>query len=49
MKSIFFWSEEEARAHRKKNPEPRGVYLTLRQGAVVIKPAQSVLFGFTTP
>jgi hypothetical protein len=46
MKSVFFWSEEEARAHRAENPEPKGIYLTLRQGATVIKPIQSVLFGF---
>ena len=47
MKSVFFWSEEEARTHRKENPEPRGIYLTLRQGAIVTRPIQSVLFGFT--
>jgi len=47
MKSVFFWSEEEARLHRAQNPEPRGIYLTLRQGAIIVKPAQSILFGFT--
>ncbi len=46
MKSVFFWSEEEARTHRKDNPEPRGIYLTLRQGEIVNRPIQSVLFGF---
>jgi len=46
MKSLFFWSEEEARAHRAANPNPRGLYLSLRLGAVVIKPIQSLLFGF---
>jgi hypothetical protein len=46
MKSVFFWSEEEARAHRVKNPEPRGIYLDLRQGAIVTQQIQSVLFGF---
>ena len=46
MKSVFFWSEEEARAHRKKNPEPKGLYLSLKQGAIVTVPIQSVLFGF---
>jgi hypothetical protein len=47
MKSVFFWSEEEARAHRRENPEPRGIYLTLmKQGAIITVPIQSVLFGF---
>ena len=46
MKSVFFWSEEEARTHRKNNPEPRGIYLTLRQGEIINRPIQSVLFGF---
>jgi len=48
MKSVFFWSEEEAKIHRRENPEPRGLYLGLRQGAMLIRPVQSVLFGFTT-
>jgi hypothetical protein len=47
MKSVFFWSEEEACTHRSDNPKPRGIYLSLRQGAIVTKPIQSVLFGFT--
>ena len=46
MKSVFFWSEEEARTHRAENPSPNGLYLTLQQGAIVTRPAQSVLFGF---
>jgi len=46
MKSVFFWSEEEARKHRAENPEPKGIYLTLQQGAIVTQPIQSVLFGF---
>ena len=46
MKSVFFWSEEKARTHRKNNRKPRGIYLTLRQGAIITKPIQSVLFGF---
>jgi hypothetical protein len=46
MKSVFFWSEEEARTHRTDNPEPRGIYLTLRQGEIINRPIQSVLFGF---
>jgi len=47
MKSVFFWSEEEARTHRKENPEPRGIYLALRQGEIITRPIQSILFGFT--
>lgn len=46
MKSVFFWSEEEARTHRTEIPEPRGIYLTLRQGEIITKPIQSVIFGF---
>jgi hypothetical protein len=46
MKSVFFWSEEEARTHRSENPGPKGIYLNLRQGAIVTRPIQSVLFGF---
>ena len=46
MKSVFFWSEDEARTHRKERPKPKGLYLTLQQGAFVIKPIQSLLFGF---
>jgi hypothetical protein len=46
MKSLFFWSEEEARAHRAANSKPRGLYVLLRLGAIVIKPIQSLLFGF---
>ncbi len=47
MKSVFFWSEEEARTHRFENPEPRGIYLSLRQGTIVTRTIQRVLFGFT--
>ena len=47
MQSVFFWSEEEARAHRRQHPEPRGLYLGLRQGAILTRPVQSVLFGFS--
>lgn len=47
MKSVFFWSEEAARHHRAANPDPSGLYLTLRQGAMLTRPIQSVLFGFS--
>jgi hypothetical protein len=46
MKSVFFWSEEEARTHRRNSPQPRGLYVTLRQGAIITRSIQSVLFGF---
>ena len=46
MKSVFFWSEEQARIHRAEHPERKGLYLDLRQGAMIMKPIQSVLFGF---
>jgi hypothetical protein len=48
MKSVFFWSEEEARIHRRENPETRSLYLGFRQGAILTRPIQSVLFGFTS-
>ncbi|MDX2435819.1 MAG: hypothetical protein QNL88_02105 [Acidobacteriota bacterium] len=48
MKSVFFWSEEQARAHRTQQPKPKGLYLSLRQSAIVIQPIQSILFGFET-
>jgi hypothetical protein len=46
MKSVFFWSEDEARAHRTANPKPKGLYLSLRIGTAIIQPIQSILFGF---
>jgi len=46
MKSVFLWSEDEARQHRKRHPYPRGLYLTLEQAAILTRPIQSVLFGF---
>lgn len=46
MKSVFLWSEDEAREHRRQQPDPKGLYLTLKQGAIVTRPIQSVLFGF---
>jgi hypothetical protein len=46
MKSVFFWSEEQARAHRAARPKPNGLYLSLRRAAAVITPIQSLLFGF---
>ena len=48
MQSVFFWSEEEAKIYRRENPERRGLYLGLRQGAILTRPIQSVLFGFET-
>ena len=46
MKSVFFWSEEEARTHRTRLPKPRGLYLSLPLAARIIQPIQSILFGF---
>jgi hypothetical protein len=48
MKSVFLWSEEEAREHRRQQPDPKGLYLTLKQGAIVTRPIQSVIFGFAS-
>ena len=46
MKSIFFWSEEHAKEHRRQVDGERGIYLTLAQSAYVTRIAQSSLFGF---
>ena len=46
MKSVFLWSEDEARQHRREQPEPKGLYLTLKQGAIITRPIQSALFAF---
>jgi hypothetical protein len=46
MKSVFFWSEEHARNHRKKNYGKKGLYLTLAQNAFLAPLAQEVSFEF---
>ena len=46
MKSIFFWSEEHAKAYRRQVGGEWGIYLTLAQSAYVTRVAQSSLFGF---
>jgi hypothetical protein len=44
--SVFFWSEEHAREHRRKVHRLRGVYMTAEQVRGGTKIIQSVLFGF---
>lgn len=44
--SVFFWSEEHARAHRWKVGGVRGTYLTLAQAAYITPILQGVLFAF---
>ncbi len=46
MKSIFFWSEEHARKHRKAQGGRNGLYLTLAQNAFLAPLAQEVPFEF---
>jgi hypothetical protein len=46
MNSVFFWSEEHARAHRRMNGGVRGMYLTLDQSVFLTRHAQSAIFGF---
>src|SRR5260221_11395149 len=44
--SVFFWSEEHARAFRKSQQQVDGIYLTLAQSMYYTRIAQSSLFGF---
>jgi hypothetical protein len=46
MKSVFFWSEEHARAHRRTKGWVRGIYLTLEQMVLQTRLIQSAIFGF---
>jgi hypothetical protein len=42
---VFFWSEEEARAHRKEVKHPvEGLYLTMEQAGFVGVRGQASLF-----
>jgi hypothetical protein len=45
-RTLFFWSEEHARAYRLSQQQIDGRYLTLAQSAYSTKIAQSALFGF---
>jgi hypothetical protein len=40
---VFFWSEEEARAHRRTAPVD-GLYFTMRQASYVTRVGQASLF-----
>jgi hypothetical protein len=44
--SVFFWSEEHARRHRKRAGFVDGVYLTLEQATYATPIAQGGLFAF---
>ncbi len=46
MRSVFFCTEEHARAARRTTGGVQGIYLTLAQAAYVTKPTQGSLFGF---
>ena len=44
--SVFFWSEEHARAYRKTAKGLRGIHLTLSQSFFVTRVTQGALFAF---
>jgi hypothetical protein len=44
--SVFFWSEEHAKAYRKTSHRLRGAYFTAEQLVLATRVAQSVLFAF---
>lgn len=44
--SVFFWSEDEIKAHRSENKGITGAYFTLEQAIAVTPIAQGALFGF---
>ncbi len=41
---MFFWSEDEARAHRRENVSIDGIYLTMPQASYVTRVGQASLF-----
>jgi hypothetical protein len=45
---VFFWSEEHARADRRRGKRMRGAYFTAAQISKGTKIIQSALFGFDT-
>jgi hypothetical protein len=45
-KSVFFWSEEHARAYRADHDQISGLYYTLEQASHHTRIVQSVLFAF---
>jgi hypothetical protein len=47
-KSVFFWSEEHAREHRRNEGGPTGLYLTLEQSAYLTPIAQGAIFAFSS-
>jgi hypothetical protein len=46
-KSVFFWSEEQARHHRRTARNMRGLYFRLEQGTEIIRLIQSAIFAFS--
>jgi hypothetical protein len=41
---VFFWSEDEARAHRRETVPVNGTYLTMAQAGYVTRVGQASLF-----
>jgi hypothetical protein len=41
---VFFWSEDEARAHRRDKAPIDGIYLTMPQASYVTRIGQASLF-----
>jgi hypothetical protein len=45
--SVFFWSEEHAREHRRQVGGVRGIYMTLERTAYVNSIMQDAIFTFS--
>jgi hypothetical protein len=41
---VFFWSEDEARAHRREKAPIDGIYLTMAQASYITRVGQASLF-----
>jgi hypothetical protein len=46
---VFFWSEEEARAHRRESRAVDGLYFTPPQASYVTRVGQASLFDIDLP
>jgi hypothetical protein len=46
MNSVFFWSEEHAKEHRRVTGGMRGTYMTLSQALYVTPLVQGAIFAF---
>jgi hypothetical protein len=46
VNSVFFWSEEHAKEHRRRAGGMRGTYMTLDQAVYVTPMIQGAIFAF---